>query len=345
MYWICTNDISMNKVVKILVIRFSSIGDIVLTTPVIRCLKEQLPNAEVHFCTKRFYQNVLAGNSYINKFHVLDSTIYALICRLRIEKYDYIIDLHNNVRTNIIKTVLGVRSFTVNKLNWRKWLYVRLKVDVMPNQHVVDRYLATVYPLKVNDDGLGLDFFINPDDVVDLDQLPITHRFGYIAYAIGGQHLTKRLPISRMIELCYKLNSPIILLGSEQDRIAGQQVVETVGRELVYNACGLFNLSQSASLLQQSRVVFSHDTGLMHIAAALKKKVYSIWGNTTPQLGMYPYKTPYVVLERTGLNCRPCSKIGSNRCPTGRFECMNELAFTFEVGNLGKVDDAVMQKT
>lgn len=345
MYRVCISDMSMNKVVKILVIRFSSIGDIVLTTPVIRCLKEQLPNVEVHFCTKSFYQNVLAGNSYIDKFHVLDSTIYTLICRLRVEKYDYIIDLHNNIRTNLIKTALGVRSFTVNKLNWYKWLYVRLKINVMPNQHVVDRYLATVSPLKVNDDGLGLDFFIGSDDVVDLNQIPITHQFGYVAYVIGGQYATKRLPVSRMIELCNKLNMPVILLGNEQDRKSGQQVVETVGRELVYNACGLFNLKQSASLLQQSRVVFSHDTGLMHIAAALKKKVYSIWGNTTPKLGMYPYKTSYVVLERTGLNCRPCSKIGSNRCPTGRFECMNEVAFTFDVGNLGEVDETVMQKT
>lgn len=336
---------SMNKVVKILVIRFSSIGDIVLTTPVIRCLKQQLPHAEVHFCTKRFYKSVLAGNSYIDKFHVLDSTIYALIRRLRVEKYDYIIDLHNNIRTNLIKTALGVRSFTVDKLNWRKWLYVRLKADVMPNQHVVDRYLATVSPLKVNDDGLGLDFFINSDDVVDLDQLPTTHRFGYIAYAIGGRYATKRLPTSRMIELCRKLSSPVVLLGDEQDWISGQQVVETVGRELVYNACGLFNLNQSASLLKQARVVFSHDTGLMHIAAAVKKKVYSIWGNTTPQLGMHPYKTQYVVLEKTGLKCRPCSKIGSDRCPTGRFECMNELAFTFDVSDLREVDDVVMQKT
>lgn len=335
---------SMNKVVKILVIRFSSIGDIILTTPVIRCLKEQLPNVEVHYCTKRFYQNVLACNSYIDKIHALDSDFYNLIHRLRAERYDYVIDLHNNIRTNFIKVALGVRSFTVNKLNWRKWLYVHLKVDVMPNQHVVDRYLATVSPLKVNDDGLGLDFFINSDDVVDLNQLPVTHRFGYVAYAIGGQYATKRLPISRMIELCHKLNSPVILLGNEQDRISGQQVVETVGRELVYNACGLFNLNQSASLLQQSRVVFSHDTGLMHIAAALKKKVYSVWGNTTPQLGMYPYKTQYVVLEKTGLNCRPCSKIGSNRCPTGRFECMNELVFTFNVSDLGEVDGAVMQR-
>ena len=335
---------NMNKVIKILVIRFSSIGDIVLTTPVIRCLKKQLPNVEVHYCTKSFYRNVLSDNSYIDRFHVLDSSIYNLVYRLRAEKYDYIIDLHNNIRSNLIKVTLGVRSFTVNKLNWRKWLYVRLKADVMPNQHVVDRYLVTISPLKVNDDGLGLDFFINSDDVVNLDQLPITHRFGYIAYAIGGQHATKRLPISRMIELCHKLSSPVILLGSEQDWKSGQQVVETVGRELVYNACGLFNLSQSASLLQQSRVVFSHDTGLMHIAAALKKKVYSIWGNTTPQLGMYPYKTPYVVLEKTGLNCRPCSKIGSNRCPTGRFECMNELVFTFNVSYLGEVNDAVMRK-
>lgn len=327
----------MSKVVKILILRFSSIGDIVLTTPVIRCLKQQLPNAEVHFCTKRAYHCVISSNPYIDKYHLLNSTIWELILHLRIENYDYIIDLHNNIRTKLLKAALNTRSFTVNKLNLKKWIYVTFKADVMPNQHLVDRYLATVLPLGVKDDGLGLDFFIASNDHVDSNQLPPTHQLGYVAYAIGGQHATKRLPVSRIIELCRKINSPIVLLGGEDDRYVGEQVSKAVGNELIFNACGCYNLSQSASLLLQSKIVFSHDTGLMHIAAAFGKKVYSIWGNTTPQLGMYPYRTSYVVLEKLGLSCRPCSKIGSNKCPAGHFNCMNELSFDFNVSDFKKL--------
>lgn len=328
----------MSKAIKILVVRFSSIGDIVLTTPVVRCLKQQLPNAEVHFCTKILYEDIVKNNPNIDQYYLFDTDLYHLIRRLRAEKYDYIIDLHNNFRTKLIKEGLSVRSFTVNKLNLRKWLYVTFKLGVMPEEHLVDRYLATVLPLEVKDDGLGLDFFINNADHVDINQLPLTHQSGYVAYVIGGQYATKRLPVSRMIELCQKIGAPVVLLGGEGDRGAGEQVVDAVGNESIYNACGKYNLCQSASLLKQSSVVFSHDTGLMHIAAALKKKVYSLWGNTTPQLGMYPYRTQYVVLEKRGLACRPCSKIGSDHCPQGHFNCMNELLFTFDRDDLEMTD-------
>ncbi len=329
---------SMDNVIKILVIRFSSIGDVVLTTPVVRCLKQQLPNVEVHFCTKKLYWNIIKNNPNIDRCYLLDNNLHWLIQCLRIERYDYIIDLHNNFRTKLIKKALSVRSFTVNKINVRKWLYVSLKLNIMPMEHLVDRYLATVLSLAVKDDGLGLDFFIDAADHININQLPLTHQSGYVAYAIGGQYATKRLPVERIIELCRKIGGPVVLLGSEDDRRTGEQVAGVIGNESIYNACGKYNLCQSASLLKQSRVVFSHDTGLMHIAAALKKKVYSIWGNTTPQFGMYPYRTEYVVLEKQGLPCRPCSKIGSARCPQGHFKCMNELLFAFDRDNLEMID-------
>lgn len=335
----------MANSIKILVVRFSSIGDIVLTTPVVRCLKQQLPNAEVHYCTKRAYHDVINSNPYVDGCYLLDATLYQLIRQLRAEKYDYVIDLHNNLRTKLLKVALNACSFTVVKLNWRKWLYVRFKADVMPEQHLVDRYLATVSSLGVKDDGLGLDFFIAPNNQVNVSQLPHTHQSGYVAYAIGGRYATKRLPVRRMIELCQKISRPVVLLGGEEDKQSGEEVAEAMGKNLVYNACGRYNLGQSASLLQQASVVFSHDTGLMHIAAAFKKKVYSLWGNTTPKLGMYPFRTSYVVLEKTGLACRPCSKIGASRCPTNDFRCMNELPFTFDADELEKVSTANGMRT
>jgi ADP-heptose:LPS heptosyltransferase len=324
----------MNKPIKILVIRFSSIGDIVLTTPVLRCLKQQLADVELHYCTKRKYEAVLQANPYVDEFHFLDNSLLLLIEQLRAEQYDYIIDLHNNLRTTLIRTLLGVTTRCVDKLNWQKWLYVRFKLPVVPDRHIVSRYLDTISFLGVKDDGLGLDFFISPEDQVNVNQLPESHQSGFVAYAIGGQYATKRLPVYRMIELCQKVKSPVILLGGQEDRERGDCVVAAVGSDNVYNGCGQFSLGQSASLVQQARFVFSHDTALMHIAAAFRKKVYSLWGNTTPQLGMYPYRTPYVIMEKKGLPCRPCSKIGSNRCPAGDFRCMNELPIIINTNEL-----------
>jgi ADP-heptose:LPS heptosyltransferase len=322
---------------KFLILRFSSIGDIVLTTPVVRCLQQQVPDAEVHFATKRAFATLLENNPHIDKCHYLDGSLRDLVRQLRAEQFDYIIDLHNNLRTRLIKLQLGVQAYAFDKLNWQKWLLVQLKINVLPNQHIVDRYLATVASFGVKNDEQGLDYVIPYKDQIEADWLPPTHQSGYVAYAIGGQHATKKLPVVRMVELCAKINYPVVLLGGKEDREAGAAIETAVGSEWIYNACGQYNLNQSASLLEGARVVFSHDTGLMHIAAALHKPVYSIWGNTTPLFGMYPYKTQYTALENNNLACRPCSKIGYAKCPRGHFRCMNDLSFDFEIKELKRV--------
>ena len=315
---------------KILVVRFSSIGDIVLTTPVVRCLKAQIDNAEIHYVTKIQYQSILQDNPYIDKFILLQESLADLIQDLKKEKYDVVIDLHNNLRTRILKWKLGVRSFSFNKLNIEKWLMVNLKINHLPDQHIVDRYLETTKSLGIKNDALGLDYFIPEKDEVPWDWLPISHRNGFVAYAIGGQHETKKLPLKRMIELCKKINRPIVLLGGREDFDNGERIKED-HHETVINTCGKLNLNQSASLLKKASYVFSHDTGLMHIAAAFKKEVFSIWGNTIPAFGMYPYRTKYHSLENMQINCRPCSKIGFDKCPKGHFKCMNEMKFDFQL--------------
>jgi ADP-heptose:LPS heptosyltransferase len=316
---------------KILIIRFSSIGDIVLTTPVIRNLKQQLPSAEIHFCTKAAYRNIIETNPYLEKVHYLEKDLNELIKRLKAEKYDYIIDLHNNLRSRIIKLRLGTQAYSFNKLNFRKWLLVNFKINSLPDIHIVDRYMETIRHFNIKNDGLGLEYFIPSADEVKPGSLPEAYRNGYYAYAIGAQHNTKKMPPDRIIELCEKIDAPIILLGDKNDAETAKYVEGFFIRKnknfSVYNACGKFNLNQSASILKNATAVFTHDTGLMHIASALKKKVYSIWGNTVPQFGMYPYQTEHLILERQGLSCRPCSKIGYKECPRGHFKCMNEIDF------------------
>lgn len=308
---------------KFLILRFSSIGDIILTTPVVRCLKLQYPEAEVHFATKKQFRVILENNPYIDKVHLLEGTLSQFIHTLQAENFTYIIDLHHNLRTSIIKLRLGKKAYSFDKLNFKKWLLVNLKINRLPAIHIVDRNLKTVESLGVVNDGKGLDYFIPTKDELLLDNILAPNQ-PYVAYAIGGQHFTKKLPVSRIIELCKKIDKKIILLGGKEDEETGNTVLKALG-DKIYNACGRYNLNQSASILKQAEYVISHDTGLMHIAAALKMKVISIWGNTVPEFGMYPYMTEYKVIENKNLSCRPCSKIGYDKCPKGHFKCMNDL--------------------
>lgn len=331
---------------KVLVIRFSSIGDIVLTTPVVRALKTQLDDAEVHFCTKKQYGSLLEANLYIDKVHLLDDDLNALARTLKEEQFDYIIDLHNNLRTRRLKNKLKKPSGSFPKLNWEKWLIVNFKINKLPNIHIVDRYMEAAAELGIKKDALGLDYFIPEKDEIEEEWLPETHRKEVVAFAIGGAHETKKLPLDRMIELCDKINKPIILLGGKEDVENGDKIADFFDRKyekedfkeplrelgkkaLIYNACGKFNINQSASILKRASYVFTHDTGMMHIAAALKKNIFSIWGNTIPEFGMYPYLTKFTILESKKVTCRPCSKIGYDKCPKGHFKCMNDIIFDF----------------
>ena len=297
-----------------------------LTTPVIRCLKQQVTDAEVHFITKKAFAPVLENNPYIDKLHVLEKSLNDTISELKKEEFDYIIDLHNNLRTSIVKSRLKVFSFTFKKLNVEKWMMVNLKINRLPNAHIVDRYMATVRPFGVENDNKGLDYFISATDEVSLDQLPETHRDGYIGLVIGAKHSTKKMPKEKLASIVAALHLPVIILGGKDDAEEGEFVVKQVGG-LCYNGCGKYNLGQSASLVKQSRVIIAHDTGLMHIAAAFKRKIISIWGNTIPEFGMFPYLSDQasIIVENKGLKCRPCSKIGFDTCPKKHFKCMNEI--------------------
>lgn len=314
---------------KILVIRFSSIGDIVLTTPVIRCLKKQLPEAEIHYYTKPSFAPILESNPYIHKVHVLPES--GLIANsLKGLKFDHIVDLHCSFRSRVVRAKIKGKSSGFSKLNFRKFLLVTFGIDTLPDIHIVDRYFQAVKPLGIQNDKQGLDYFIASDDEVNIESLPETHRQTFTALVAGATFATKRLPLHKLAELAEKIEGPIVILGGKTDTEAGEYLEkEFAGKAKgkIFNACGKFNLNQSASLLQKAEVVYTHDTGLMHIAAALKKNIVSIWGNTVPAFGMYPYLTNYQTVENKGLSCRPCSKLGYDTCPKGHFKCMEELNF------------------
>jgi ADP-heptose:LPS heptosyltransferase len=326
---------------KILIIRFSSIGDIVLTTPVVRCLKKQT-GAEVHYLTKKSFEKILLSNPYIDRVLSIEKDVSEVLDILKSMQYDYIIDLHKNLRTLHIKWSLGVKSYSFDKLNIEKWLMVHFKINRLPNTHIVDRYMATLknIPLgasgsittgrdSIFNDNEGLDYFIPQEDTVNMAQY-VENSQPYIAFVIGAAHATKRLPNEKIIEICNQIDYPILLIGGKEDAVNGDVIVAKA-KGNVQSLCGKLNLNQSASVVQHAHKVIAHDTGLMHIAAAFKKDIISIWGNTVPEFGMYPY-VPFKeedikknIIEVKGLACRPCSKIGHHECPKGNFRCMNDI--------------------
>lgn len=312
---------------KILVIRFSSIGDIILTSPVLRCLKKQRPEAEIHFLTKAQFRDMVAHSPYVDKVHSLDGNLGEILPALKTEGFTEIIDLHNNLRTMKVKRTLDVPSHSFPKLNIEKWMLVNLKRDRMPRIHIVDRYMGTVAHLGVKNDGEGLDLFIPSEREVPLSSLPESHRMGYVALCIGGAHFTKRLPEHKLIELALRVEGPIVIIGGPEDRPAARAIADAIGARAL-DATGQYDLLGSASLIKQAKSAITHDSGAMHVAAAFRKNTVSIWGNTVPIFGMGPYIPQHPerahIMEVTGLPCRPCSKIGFDACPRGHFRCMEK---------------------
>lgn len=315
---------------KILVIRFSSIGDIVLTTPVIRCLKNQINEAEIHVLTKKKFSGLYKTNPYINKVHEYDDSLKKNIEELKLENYDYIVDLQKNKRSLRVTRALHKPHSSFPKLNFKKFLLTTFKINLMPDIHIVDRYFKAVEELGVKNDYQGLDFLISEKNNYPLSELPEEFQKGYHAFVIGGTYKTKILPAVKVIEVIKKLNEPVILLGGPDDVERAEEILSAVSCQLsAISLVGKINLEQSASIVKNAKSVLTNDTGLMHIAAAFHKNIVSVWGNTVPELGMYPYlpneKEKCHIVECKDIKCRPCSKLGFKECPRKHFNCMMKI--------------------
>lgn len=326
---------------KFLVVRFSSIGDIVLTSPVVRALSVHL-GAEVHFLTKDRFAGLLSPNPYISKVYAISTSVREVSADLRRERYDGVVDLHVNLRSFQVRRLLGVQVWAFRKLNLQKWMLTTFGIDCLPRVHIVDRYLDAVAGLGIGSDGKGLDFFIPPKDEVDVaGRWSALSAVGgrFIAFCIGATHATKRLPIEKIQAVCALLPLPVILLGGA-DMAEEGRLLEEGGGPQVINTCGKLSIFESASVLRQAAVVITHDTGMMHIAAAFGKPIVSVWGNTVPEFGMTPYDpthtAPSVLIQVEGLSCRPCSKIGHARCPKSHFKCMRDI-------RISQITEGVMQ--
>ncbi|RYY98524.1 MAG: glycosyltransferase family 9 protein [Chitinophagaceae bacterium] len=315
---------------KVLLIRFGAIGDLVLTTPVLRCLKKKFPDAALHFVLLREHRAVLEPNPHLAQLHFYERG-HAFASSLRNLGFDHVVDLQNDEASRVLTREMGVEPLRVNTHHWEHRLFTSLRWNLLPKEHQADRNLDTVSPLGVVNDGEGLDFFIPHEAEVPMHDIPAAQQLGYLALVIGASKHTKRLPVAQLKTLCARIGHPIILLGGPEDAARGEEIRQADDIK-IYNACGKFSLHESADLLRRAKLVITHDTGLMHIAAALKKPIIALWGSTVPEQGMTPYYGSRFLARDPSpsvgfgvkLWCRPCTRTGRDKCPLGHFKCMKQ---------------------
>ena len=305
-------------VTKVLIIRFSSIGDIVLTTSLLRQLKEQWEGPiEIHYLVKQKFASVLAHNPRISKIHCFDKSVSECYDELLAQGFDYIFDLQGNLRSSLVKRKLKSLSFTIDKRNFAKYLWVKWGIKGHIG-HIVERYRATTQLFKIKEDFGGLEYFLAKEDEVTLPSE------SYVAVVLGATHIGKRADASHWVHWLKQIDQNIILLGGEGEVTLAAEIESQCK---VINWTGKISLGQSAFVLSKSDWVVAGDTGLMHIASAFKKDIISLWGCTRPSLGMSPWQPGKnsVYLEPLNRSNRPCSKLG-NRCNYGwENKCIHQI--------------------
>ena len=316
----------LDRPTRILVIRFSSIGDIVLTAPALASLKEAIEGpCELHFLTKATMRSVIEGmGDLVQHIHTIDQTTSEVMEHLRDVGIDYVVDLHNNVRSRSVKRSLKLISFTVDKQNVAKWLLVR-GWRKQPIPHVVERYIHSfsgAFGAKTPDAWPPL--FTETTCASAPDE-------PFAVIAIGATHAGKRLNGVIIDQILQQETRKVVLVGGPDDREQGEAI--RARHPFVLQLAGTTTLAESAALMREAEHVYAGDTGMMHLAAALGTAVTSFWGCTRPGLGMAPWKPAEgseVISPDETLGPRPCSKLGNRSCRHTP-SCMERTASEFLV--------------
>ncbi len=322
------------KFEKILIIRLSSIGDIVLSTPLIRLLRKRFSSAKIDFVIRKEFAELLKFNPHLTNLIEFDASkgfkeLLRLKSQILKESYDLIIDIHNNLRSVFLRTFSGARVLKINKRVLKRFLLVKFKINLYKNIiPVAERYIETISQLSIKNDNQGLELFV-PNDVLDVakDKINFSNSERYIAIAPSAKHETKRWLPERFAEvgdkLSEKFNAKIILMGGKEDE-QRCKLVESMMKSKPINICGKTSLLESAGILSLCEMLITNDSGLMHIGSAMKTKIVAIFGSTVKEFGFFPYGIESIVVEKT-IPCRPCSHIGRDKCPKKHFKCMMEI--------------------
>jgi heptosyltransferase-2 len=316
----------MHSIKKILVIRLSSIGDIILTTPLLRRLNAAFPDAKIDYCTKTPFVTLLASNPRISSLYTLDQPPTGA--------YDLVVDLQHNIRSRaVIKQLQADKVVRYRKENWKKWLLVHFKWNVYGStRSVVDRYHDSLKDLNVPDDHQGCELYPSIEERAFAAPYFKSEQ-KTLALCFGAKHFTKRFPPARfaaVLSLIMKDDSlQVLLLGGKEDALQADEIIQTLPPyclPMVVNLAGRCSLMQTAAVIDCCDAVLSNDTGLMHMASAFGKQLFVLFGSSAAAFGFLPFHAPYNLFEVDGLSCRPCSHIGRDRCPKGHFRCMNDLS-------------------
>jgi lipopolysaccharide heptosyltransferase II len=329
---------------KILVIRMSSIGDIILATPLLRVLHAVHPSSSIDFIVRKEYGELLRYNEHLHHLYEFDandgfSGLRKLKKQLHEVQYHLVIDIHNSLRSRYIRWMLGAGDVVVvNKRIIARALLVRLKRNIYRTiVSVADRYIEPVRNYGIKNDQLGLELTI-PDDVRTQAAAKMT-KAGFpvsgllIGFCPSAKHSTKCWLQERFAELGSQLvkdsHARILLFGGSEDKEKCRWIAKAIndihGQGCAVDLSGELSLLESAVAMESCRFIVTNDSGLMHVSCAMKKKVVAIFGSTVREFGFFPVGTESVIVEKTGLYCRPCSHIGRTTCPEGHFRCMNEI--------------------
>lgn len=305
---------------KILVIRLSSLGDIILSFPLLKKLKEKFPEAEIHFLTKKNYEEIVSINQNIDRVILLDNSLTNLRGKIKNEKYDLIIDIHKNFRSVFVSMFNGKKVVWYKKENFKKFLLVNFKINlfnkIIP---VFQKYLMTVKNYLSNED---YNFSYNElqfskDNIMGMS---------YIVVSPSAKHFTKTYPADKFVEYINGLEEKkVVLVGdnSSRDNIICGYIESKCSN--VLNLCGKLNLKALGNILYNSEYVICNDSAILHYSEAVGKRVTAIFGSTVKEFGFYPQLKDSRVFDNKNLRCRPCTHIGRKRCPERHFKCMLEV--------------------
>ncbi|HMK38104.1 MAG TPA: glycosyltransferase family 9 protein [Bacteroidota bacterium] len=330
---------------KTLIIRLSSVGDVVLSSPLVRALHGRFPDCQIDFLVKSEYADLVRCNPHVA--HVIQfpggGTIRDLV-RLRrtvlSSGYDLIIDIHDSLRSRYLSAGAG-KVTRVNKRKIARTLLVNFKLDVYARfggaPDVAARYLETVVPWGVADDGRGPELFFPGDVREAVERLMNAEGLAPGSRCIGvcpcARHGNKMWPADRFAEsaghLAERRGLPVLLFGGTDEKAMCEAVGTLIRaahpRAGVLNLAGRLSLLETGCAMDRCAVVLANDTGLMHIAEARGVPVVAIFGPTVREFGFSPRGARSAVVEHPGLSCRPCTHIGLPRCPRGHFRCMKEI--------------------
>ena len=316
---------------KILIVRMSSIGDIVLTTPVIRALRLRFPDAQIDFLVKSQFASLPENNPNISNIIPFDSGsgfggLLKLRNRLATEKYDWLIDLHRSLRSRFLSAFCGFSlKTTYNKQLVNRFMLIRFKKNFYKEvKPVYLRYFEALKPFHIEYDGNGTEIFISEYDFSGINPGIIDEKT--VVLCPGAAHANKQWLPERFAQLAVELNQSgykVVLLGGKKEKQLCEQIKELSNADIQILA-GETSLRQSAAALSKAKAVVANDSGMMHLAQAVKTPVVAIYGPTTRELGFFPFPEKSIVIENE-LSCRPCTFKGAESCPKGHFKCMKNI--------------------